>query len=78
MCIIVHSSKKTLKKKIDKFCYWILFSTIKSDTKIFKNIFLDKKPGCGREGVIDTDDFEHVNANWACSSLNDNCTYSAY
>ena len=25
---------------------------IKSDTKMFKNIFLDKKPGCGRQGDI--------------------------
>ena len=24
---------------------------IKSDTKMFKNIFLDKKPGCGCQGV---------------------------
>ena len=25
---------------------------IKSDTKMFKNIFLEKKPGCGRQGDI--------------------------
>ena len=47
----LYTALKTRKKQNDKFCYWIFFSMTKSDTKMFKNIFFDKKPGCGRQGA---------------------------